>query len=55
MYNVLCYLILETSPRKQKIDQALISMIVKDLVPTSMIEDEGFKDFVSHLDPRLVD
>ena len=43
---------LETSVRKQKIDQALVSMMVNDLVLPSMIEDNGFKEFVSVPDPR---
>lgn len=43
---------LEMSAREQKIDQSLVSMVVNDLVPPSMIEDKGFKEFVSVLDLR---
>jgi hypothetical protein len=43
-----------TSTQKKKIDQALISMVVNDLVLPSMIEDNGFNNFVSALDPRYV-
>ena len=35
-------------------DQVLVNMIVKDLVPPSIVEDNGLKEFVSVLDPRRV-
>ena len=38
----------------QKIEQTLLDMIVKDLQPPSIVEDDGFKQFVSILDPRSV-
>ncbi|KAI2665831.1 E3 SUMO-protein ligase ZBED1 [Labeo rohita] len=40
--------------RKKELDDALINMIVKDLQPFSIMEDEGFKAFVNKLDPTYV-
>ncbi|TWW56101.1 hypothetical protein D4764_08G0000880 [Takifugu flavidus] len=37
--------------RKQKLDEALVDMIVKDGQPFSIIEDEGFQNFIKILDP----
>ncbi len=37
--------------RKQRLDEALVDMIVKDGQPSSMVEDEGFRNFVKILDP----
>lgn len=34
------------------IDQALVKMIAKDLQPVSFVENEGFREFVQHLEPR---
>ena len=45
-------LIIETSIRQKKLNEALMHMIVKDLQPPRIVEDEGFKNFVSILDPR---
>ncbi len=40
------------STKRKNIDNALIEMIVTDLQPTSVVEDNGFQKFVSVLDPR---
>ncbi|KAK0139038.1 Zinc finger BED domain-containing protein 1 [Merluccius polli] len=40
--------------RKQELDEALVSMIVKDTQPFSIVEDVGFRAFVSKLDPNYV-
>jgi len=37
--------------RKQALDDALVEMVVKDLQPFSVVEDEGFRAFVGKLDP----
>ena len=37
--------------RKQEIDEALVNLIVKDLQPFSIVDDNGFKNFVALLDP----
>ena len=43
---------IESSVRKQKIDQALLNMLVKDLVPSHIVEESSFIEFVAVLDPR---
>lgn len=40
--------------RKKELDYTLVNMIVKDLQPFSIVEDEGFKEFVKKLDPTYV-
>ncbi|XP_076844433.1 uncharacterized protein LOC143489357 [Brachyhypopomus gauderio] len=40
--------------RKEELDEALVSMIVKDTQPFSIVEDKGFRDFVATLDPTYV-
>lgn len=35
-------------------DEALVDLIVKDLQPFSIVEDSGFKTFVSMLDPTYI-
>ncbi len=40
------------STKRKNIDNALIEMIVTDLQPISVVEDNGFQKFVSVLDPR---
>ncbi|KAK9521488.1 hypothetical protein VZT92_021289 [Zoarces viviparus] len=40
--------------RKQELDEALVSMIVKDTQPFSIVDDVGFRAFVSKLDPNCV-
>ncbi len=40
------------STKRKNIDNALIEMIVTDLQPTSVVEDNGFQKFVSVLDPH---
>lgn len=39
------------STRKQELDEALVTMIVKDTQPFSVVEDVGFRD---KLDPTYV-
>ncbi|XP_039229244.1 E3 SUMO-protein ligase ZBED1-like [Drosophila yakuba] len=41
-----------SSNRKQTLDSALCSYITSDLRPFSVLENKGFRNFVSHLDPR---
>ncbi|XP_005113603.1 zinc finger BED domain-containing protein 1-like [Aplysia californica] len=40
------------STKKTALDDLLLGMIVKDLQPFSVVEDQGFRDFVEGLDPR---
>ncbi|KAK9525412.1 hypothetical protein VZT92_016124 [Zoarces viviparus] len=40
--------------RKQELDESLVSMIVKDTQPFSIVDDVGFRAFVSKLDPNCV-
>lgn len=40
------------SPKKKELDRLLMSMIVQDLRPLSIVEDKGFKEFVHGLNPR---
>lgn len=40
--------------RKKELDEALVSMIVKDTQPFSIVEDAGFREFVAKLDPTYV-
>ncbi|KAM8904580.1 uncharacterized protein AB9W97_008178 [Spinachia spinachia] len=40
--------------RKQELDEALVSMIVKDTQTFSIVEDVGFRALVSKLDPIYV-
>ncbi|XP_057181357.1 uncharacterized protein LOC130548534 [Triplophysa rosa] len=40
--------------RKQELDEALVTMIVKDTQPFSVVEDVGFRDYVHKLDPTYV-
>lgn len=40
--------------RKQELDEALVSMIVGDTQPFSIVEDQGFREFVAKLDPTYV-
>lgn len=53
---MLCIIFIEqpfshTVSRKQKLDEALVDMIVKDGQPFSIVEDEGFQNFIKILDP----
>ncbi|KAM8843990.1 uncharacterized protein AB9W97_022253 [Spinachia spinachia] len=45
---------LELYPAKQELDEALVSMIVKDTQPCSIVDDVGFRAFVFKLDPNYV-
>ncbi|KAK0153187.1 putative AC9 transposase [Merluccius polli] len=40
--------------RKKELDEALVSMIVGDTQPFSIVEDQGFMEFVGKLDPTYV-
>ncbi|XP_034397254.1 zinc finger BED domain-containing protein 1-like [Cyclopterus lumpus] len=40
--------------RKQELNEALVSMIVKDTQPFTVVDDVGFRAFVSKLDPNYV-
>ncbi|KAK0156243.1 Zinc finger BED domain-containing protein 1 [Merluccius polli] len=40
--------------RKQELDEALVSMIVGDTQPFTVVEDQGFRNFVAKLDPTYV-
>ncbi|XP_034529154.1 zinc finger BED domain-containing protein 1-like [Notolabrus celidotus] len=40
--------------RKPELDEALVSMIVKDTQPFSVVDDVGFRTFVSKLDPNYI-
>lgn len=40
--------------RQKELDEALVDHTVKDLQPFSIVEDEGFNNFVKKLDPNYV-
>ena len=40
--------------RKQKLDEALLNLIIIDAQPLSLVENEGFRAFVQLLDPTYV-
>ncbi|KAG1925517.1 zinc finger BED domain-containing protein [Pimephales promelas] len=40
--------------RQRELDEALLNMVVKDLQPFTIVEDEGFRAFVNKLDPSYV-
>ena len=42
------------SSRREELNQKVVSMIVKDLRPISIVEDEGFRDLLSTADPMYV-
>jgi len=39
-------------PKQEQATSVLVKMIAKDLQPLSVVEDEGFRNFVAVLDPR---
>ena len=41
-----------TSSKQKTIDEAVLKMIVKDMQPISVVEDEGFQSLLHVLDPR---
>lgn len=43
-----------TSKRKTELDKALLQMICTDYQPFTIVEDKGFKNFISLLDPRYI-
>ena len=42
------------SSRRKELNKKLLKMIVKDLRPESIVEDEGFREFVEALDKKYV-
>lgn len=40
--------------RKKNLDETLLNLIMKDLQPFSIVEDEGFRAFVNKLDPTYI-
>ena len=40
------------SPKQREISEAMVKMIVKDIRPISIVENEGFRDLISLLEPR---
>ncbi|XP_076048272.1 E3 SUMO-protein ligase ZBED1-like [Oratosquilla oratoria] len=42
------------SEKKKNIDSHLLKMIVTDMQPLSLVENEGFQEFVKVIDPRYV-
>jgi len=42
----------KNSPKQREISEAVVKMIVKDIRPISIVENEGFRDLVSLLEPR---
>ena len=51
IYFVNCMSLFVLADRKQEIDEALVNLIVKDLQPFSIVDDNGFKNFVALMDP----
>lgn len=45
---------LEESQRKKKLDDALLKMIATDLQPISIVNDQGFQDFLKVIDSKYV-
>ena len=41
-----------TCPRQKRLDNALVKMVSTDMQPSAIVEDKGFKKFVSLLDPK---
>ncbi|XP_015429327.1 PREDICTED: zinc finger BED domain-containing protein 4 [Dufourea novaeangliae] len=42
----------DTDDKKLKLDKALVDVVVKDLQPFSIVEDEGFRAYTKNLDPE---
>ena len=42
----------KTSPQQKALDDCLLEMVVLDVQPASVVEDQGFRRFVNMLDPR---
>ncbi|XP_048834514.1 zinc finger BED domain-containing protein 4-like isoform X2 [Brienomyrus brachyistius] len=42
------------SGKQREVDEAVLNMIIKDLQPFSIVEDEGFRAFVESLDPSCI-
>ena len=45
---------LEESQRKKKLDDALVKMIATDLQPISIVNNQGFQDFLKVIDSKYV-
>lgn len=43
-----------TGSKKAQLDEKVAIMMCKDMRPTNMVEDQGFRDLVSALDPQYV-
>ena len=43
-----------TQSQQKKIDSSFLKLFIKDLQPFRIVEDEGFKEFVSALNPNYV-
>ena len=41
----------KTSPQQKALDDCLLEMVVLDIQPASVVEDQGFRRFVNMLDP----
>ena len=39
---------------KNKMDEALVGMVIEDTQPFSIVEDQGFRKFVKALNPNYV-
>ena len=42
----------KTSPQQKALDDCLLEMVVLDIQPASVVEDQGYRRFVNMLDPR---
>lgn len=54
LYHLKNVLISLPVSRKKDLDDALVSMIVKDTQPFTVVEDIGFREFVAKLDPTYI-
>ena len=52
MFIIIITFYIETSHRRLQIDKALIDMIVVDLLPVSIVEDRGFRQFLKVIDQK---
>lgn len=48
------YLYCLSSGEQSQIDEDLVSMVIEDSQPFSIVEDKGFKRFVKSLNPSYV-
>ena len=45
---------IKNSKRRKVIDDALVNLVVKDLQPSTIVEDCAFRHFVQCLDPQYI-